>query len=183
MINKILIAVVIVLVLGGGYAWYFNQPEAPEAMMEREDEEMMKEGMKVNFIGRISMFPKDIEERMRKIMKKTEHNSNYLVNFAMAYGGRSEVLDATRKIAEQVKAGKLEIDQINEEVFSKNLYMPGEPDMIIRTGGEKRTSNFLPFQAAYSEWIFIDKMWPEFEKQDLLAAIEEFEHRDRRFGK
>ena len=61
--------------------------------------------------------------------------------------------------------------------------MPGEPDMIIRTGGEKRTSNFLPFQAAYSEWIFIDKMWPEFEKQDLLAAIEEFEHRDRRFGK
>jgi undecaprenyl diphosphate synthase len=101
----------------------------------------------------------------------------------MAYGGRAEVVDAAKKIASLVKEGKLDIDQINEETFSRNLYIKDEPDMIIRTGGEKRTSNFLNFQAAYSEWFFIDKPWPDFQKQDLLNAVAEYANRDRRFGK
>jgi undecaprenyl diphosphate synthase len=101
----------------------------------------------------------------------------------MAYGGREEVIDATVKIAKQIKEGKLDVNQINEETFSKNLYMADEPELIIRTGGEKRTSNFLIWQSHYSEWIFLEKLWPEFEKEDLIACIEDFKSRERRFGK
>lgn len=147
------------------------------------DEKIMEEGLRINFVGRIYMFPKDIEEKMRKIINKTKNNKNYIVNFAMAYGGRTEIIDAARKIAEQIKEGKLDVDQINEETFSRNLYFPDDCDMVIRTGGEKRTSNFLPFQGAYAEWIFVDKMWPEFEKEDLIAAIKDYRERERRFGK
>jgi undecaprenyl diphosphate synthase len=100
----------------------------------------------------------------------------------MAYGGRQEVIDATKKIAEQVKSGKLEIEKINEDVFFENLDQSSEPELIIRTGGEKRTSNFLNFQSAYSEWIFLDKHWPEFEKKDLVSAINEFSDRKIRRG-
>jgi len=100
----------------------------------------------------------------------------------MAYGGREEVVDATVKIAEQVKAGKLSIEDINEETFSRNLYTSDEPDLIIRTGGERRSSNFLAFQSAYSEWIYLEKMWPEFTKQDFVDAIQEYTTRNRRFG-
>jgi tritrans,polycis-undecaprenyl-diphosphate synthase [geranylgeranyl-diphosphate specific] len=147
------------------------------------DSRVMQEGVRINFIGRLGMFPQDVEHLMRQLIEKTKGNRNYTVNFAMAYGGRAEVVDAARRIAEQVRDGKLDLASINEEVFERNLYFPEDVDMIIRTGGEKRTSNFLPFQAAYSEWIFVDKMWPDFEKEDLMAAIEEFGQRERRFGR
>jgi len=142
-----------------------------------------KEQANINFIGRIYMFPKELQEKMHALMEKTKNYKRYRVNFAMAYGGREEVIDAAVKIAKQIKEGKLDVDQINEETFSKNLYMADEPELIIRTGGEKRTSNFLIWQSHYSEWIFLEKMWPEFEKQDLVACIEEFKQRERRFGK
>ena len=116
-------------------------------------------------------------------MDKTKNHKEHTINFAMAYGGREEVIDAVKKLAEDVKAGKLDIEKINEEVFAKNLYMESEPEMIIRTGGEKRTSNFLMWQSHYSEWIFLEKLWPEFEKEDFVACIEEFKNRQRRFGK
>ena len=148
-----------------------------------KNEDVMKEGIRVNFIGRISMFDNELETLMKQVMEKTKDNDRYIVNFAMAYGGRSEVVDATRKIAEQIKEGKLNIDQINEETFKNYLYTADEPDLIIRTGGEKRTSNFLPFQGAYSEWLFLEKTWPEFEKEDLIEAIAEYGRRERRFGK
>jgi len=148
-----------------------------------KNEDVMKEGIRVNFIGRICMFNSGLETLMRQVMEKTKDNDRYIVNFAMAYGGRSEVVDATRKIAEQIKEGKLNIDQINEETFKNYLYTADEPDLIIRTGGEKRTSNFLPFQGAYSEWLFLEKTWPEFEKEDLIEAIAEYGRRERRFGK
>ena len=148
-----------------------------------KNEDVMKEGIRVNFIGRICMFNSGLETLMRQVMEKTKDNYRYIVNFAMAYGGRSEVVDATRKIAEQIKEGKLNIDQINEETFKNYLYTADEPDLIIRTGGEKRTSNFLPFQGAYSEWLFLEKTWPEFEKEDLIEAIAEYGRRERRFGK
>ena len=128
------------------------------------------------------MFPKKIQEKMQKIMDLTKDHDRYIINFAMAYGGREEVIDATKKIAEKVKSGELNINDINESVFENNLYLNSEPDLIIRTGGEKRTSNFLAFQSAYSEYIFVDKMWPEFEKEDFVQCIEQYSKRKRRFG-
>jgi undecaprenyl diphosphate synthase len=101
----------------------------------------------------------------------------------MAYGGRSEVVDAVKKIVDQVKKGEISVNEINEEVFGKNLYMNDEPDLIIRTGGNHRTSNFLIWQSYYSEWIFLEKFWPEFEKEDLIECIQDFSKRERRFGK
>lgn len=142
-----------------------------------------KDKVRINFIGRIWKFPEDIQDIMKKLMYKTKDYNNYTVNFAMAYGGREEVLDAVKRIGEKVKNGKLDINEINEEIFSENLYMDHEPDLIIRTGGEKRTSNFLIWQSWYSEWLFLEKTWPEFEKEDLIKAIEDFSQRERRFGK
>lgn len=138
---------------------------------------------RITFIGRTWMLPKELQELQQKLMKATEKNSERRINFAMAYGGREEIIDAVKKIAEQVKAGKLDIDKINEETFSKELNLQNEPDLIIRTGGEKRTSNFLPWQSTYSEFIFIEKMWPEMTKEDFLTCIKEYEARERRFGK
>lgn len=147
------------------------------------DKRLEERDVRVNFIGRLWMLDKDIQESIQKIMDKTKSKKSYTVNFAIAYGGREEVVDATRKIAEQVKSGTLDIDKINDESFTENLWLSSSPDLIIRTGGERRTSNFLNFQAAYSEWIFLDKAWPEFEKEDLVSCVEEFSQRKRRFGK
>jgi len=149
----------------------------------KDDKRIHDNKIRINVIGRIWMFPNDVQESMREVMERTKNYSDYVINFAMAYGGRTEVIDATRKVAEMVKNGKINVEDINEEVFSKNLYFNDEPDLIIRTGGEKRTSNFLIYQGAYSEWIFLDKMWPEFEKEDLINCIEEYGKRDRRFGR
>jgi len=155
--------------------------EEAEKLLKKKSK-LKEEGVRINFIGRINMFPKGLYEDMKKIMEITKDNKKYIVNFAMAYGGREEVIDATVKIAKQIKDGKLNIDQINEETFSKNLYFNDEPDLIIRTGGERRTSNFLIWQSHYSEWIFLEKFWPEFEKEDLIQAIDEYKKRERRFG-
>lgn len=149
----------------------------------KDDPRIHENKIRINVIGRIWMFPKDLQEKMHEIMEKTKHYNDHIINFAMAYGGREEVIDAVKKISEQIKKGELDIDQINEETFSRNLYIKDEPDLIIRTGGEKRTSNFLIWQSHYSEWIFLEKMWPEFEKQDLIQAIEDYSNRRRRFGR
>lgn len=120
---------------------------------------------------------------MKELTEITKNNKGIILNFAMAYGGRQEIIDAVRKISMQVKQGKLDIEKINEEMFGNNLYMNSDVDLIIRTSGEKRTSDFLPWQGNYAEWIFLDKYWPEFEKKDLIQCIEEFNLRQRRFGK
>ena len=129
------------------------------------------------------MFPKDLQKLMHSITEKTKNNKGFIINFAMAYGGRQEVIDAVKKLVTRIKKGKLDIDQINESTFSKNLYTSDEPDLIIRTGGERRTSNFLIWQANYSEWVFLDKLWPEFEKQDLIECLKDYSKRERRFGR
>ena len=154
--------------------------DALEAL--QKDERIKKYGIHVRFIGRIHLFPPKVQDLMHTIMEQTKNNKNFFLNMAMAYGGRGEVIDAVRKIAHEVKEGTLNVEEINDAVFQDNLYMKSEPDLIIRTGGERRTSNFLPWQAAYSEWIFLEKTWPEFEKQDLVYAIQEFSDRERRFG-
>lgn len=134
--------------------------------------------IRINVIGRLEMFPKGIRKAMLDIMEKTKNHRNFTVNFAMAYGGRQEIVDAFRKIIKS----KIKPNQINEKLIANNLYLKSEPDLVIRPGGEIRTSNFLTWQSVYSEWIFIDKLWPEFTKQDLIKCIEEFNKRERRFG-
>jgi tritrans,polycis-undecaprenyl-diphosphate synthase [geranylgeranyl-diphosphate specific] len=134
-------------------------------------------------IGRYELFPKDVVKALEDAMERTKDYDQYYINFALAYGGREELTDAMKKIAQKVAEGKLKPADVNEKVIQENLYMKSEPDLIIRTGGEKRTSNFLMWQASYSEWFFIDKTWPEFTKEDLISIVEQFKQRERRFGK
>ena len=101
----------------------------------------------------------------------------------MGYGGRAEITDAVKKIAKKLKEGVIEIGNINEDMITENLYLADEPDLIIRPGGEKRVSNFLIWQGYYSEWYFSDKLWPEFTKEEMIRAIEDFKRRERRFGR
>jgi tritrans,polycis-undecaprenyl-diphosphate synthase [geranylgeranyl-diphosphate specific] len=139
--------------------------------------------MRICFIGRLVLFPADIQQIMQRIMDTTAHCEGFRVNIAVGYGGREEVVDAVKKIGEQIAAGTLSVNDINEKVFEHSLYLDSEPDLVIRTGGDKRTSNFLIWQSHYAEWFFLEKLWPEFEKEDLVAVIDEFSTRERRFGK
>jgi len=171
----------------------FNRPKdefnylmalfAKEFKAVKKDVRLHKNKIRINFIGRIDMFPKPVYDAMRELMEATKNYKAYIVNFAMAYGGRAEIIDATKKIAKKIKEGKLDVDKINEEVFSKELYMDSEPDLIIRTSGEQRTSGFLIWQGSYAELYWCQKMWPEFEKEDLIEAIEDYMLRERRFGR
>ena len=149
----------------------------------KDDERISRYKIKVNFIGRLSLFDEEMQALMNEVMNNTKNNNNLSINLAMAYGGQEEVLDAVKKISEQVKKGDLDISKINKEVFEDNLYLKSSPDLIIRTGGEKRTSNFLNYQSAYSEWIFLEKMFPEFEKEDFIECLQEYSKRERRFGR
>ena len=148
-----------------------------------DNKDIYKNKIKISFLGRLYLFPKDIQERMYRIIDKTKNNDKYIVNFAMAYGGRAEIVDAVKRIGEKIKEGNLDVKSINEKLFNDNLYMGDDADLIIRTGGEKRTSGFLPWQGTYAELIFVDKSLPEFEKEDFLQCIKEFQSRKRRFGK
>ena len=139
--------------------------------------------IRINFIGRIELFPKEVYSKMLELTEATKDYSDYLVNFAMAYGGREEIVDAIKKIGRKIEAGEITDAEIDEELVNKNIYMKDEPDFIIRTGGDHRTSNFLIWQSWYSEWFFLEKTWPEFEKEDLIACMSEFMQRERRFGK
>ena len=170
----------------------FNRPETEfnylmnlfkkEFKRLSNDHQLQEKEIRINFIGRLWMLDEELQQILNEISNKTKNNSKFTVNFAIAYGGRQEVVDATIKIAEQVKSGELNISKINEETFSNNLWSSSEPDLIIRTGGEIRTSNFLNFQAAYSEWIFLEKSWPEFEKEDFISTIDEYTSREIRKG-
>lgn len=170
----------------------FNRPEDEKKFLFEiftkefnrmlHDERLMTEGVKVNFIGRLHMFPQELQDAMEQLRKKTENNSMFIVNFALAYGGRAEIVDAARKMAEDLRHGKISPEDITLETFDRYLYMKDDVDLIIRTGGEKRSSGFVLWQGAYAEWIFLEKMWPEFEKEDLLSCLEEFKKRERKFG-
>jgi tritrans,polycis-undecaprenyl-diphosphate synthase [geranylgeranyl-diphosphate specific] len=139
--------------------------------------------IRIKFIGRIALFPKEVYSKMLELMEATNAYNDYTVNFAMAYGGREEIVDAIKKIGRAIEAGEITDEEINEELVNKHVYMKDEPDFIIRTGGDHRTSNFLIWQSWYSEWFFLEKTWPEFEKEDLVTCMNEFMQRERRFGK
>jgi tritrans,polycis-undecaprenyl-diphosphate synthase [geranylgeranyl-diphosphate specific] len=182
------------------YAWSienFNRPKEEfeyilklfkEAFKDLEGNEKLQEregapGIRVKFLGRIGLFPNDVTKIMHSLMEKTSGNTGMTVNFCMAYGGRQEITDAAKKMISDAEAGRLSGKDINDETFKRYLYTPDEPDIIIRTGGEQRLSGFLLYQSSYSELFFVEKLWPEFEKQDLLKCIEEFRQRERRFGR
>jgi len=150
-----------------------------EAFKTISKEKIEKNRIKIRFIGNLHLLPQDLREECKKLEKATINNSNFIVNFAIAYGGRQEIIDAVKSIIKN----KIKPEELTEEIFEKNLLLSSEPDMIIRTGGEKRTSNFLPWQSTYSEWFFLDKFWPEFDKKDLIECIEEFKARKRNYGK
>ncbi len=141
------------------------------------DKRIEKNRVRIRFIGRLHLLPKKLQERIKAIHEKTKEFKDKIMNFAMAYGGREEIVDAVNRI---LNRGRKEI---SEHEFQRYLYMESEPDIIIRTGNVIRTSNFLPWQAIYSEWFFLEKMWPEITKQDIKEIVDEYYNRERRFGK
>ena len=138
---------------------------------------------KIKFIGRIWMFSNEIQNIMNKVVEKTKNNKKYKINFAMAYSGRAEIVDAVKKLAEKIKYNKLDPNSIDENLVQENLYLNSDPDLIIRTS-ESRLSGFLLWQSSYSEIIFLpNRLWPEFTKEDFIECLEEYSRRERRFGK
>lgn len=143
-----------------------------------------KDDIKINVIGRKDNLHEDLKEEIEKAVEKTKNNTGMILNIAFNYGGRDEIVHATRKIAEQVKDGKLNAEEIDEKTFANNLYTANQPDpdLLIRTSGEERISNFLLWQIAYTEFVFSNKYWPEFGEADLDEAIKMYQQRTRKFG-
>ncbi len=143
-----------------------------------------EEGARLKFIGSRENMPAELLELMEQAESKTENFDKFTVNIALNYGGRAEIVSAVKKIAEDVKSGKMASEEINEDVFSDYIYTSTQPDpdIIIRPGGEKRISNFLLWQNAYSELIFMDVLWPDFTEKDLDEAVEIYASRNRRYG-
>ncbi|HIU51835.1 MAG TPA: isoprenyl transferase [Candidatus Merdicola faecigallinarum] len=142
------------------------------------------ENIKINVLGDITRLSESMQKSINKCMERTKENTGIIFNIALNYGGRAEIVNAVKKIAKQVKEGKIQCEEIDENTISENLYTKGQPDpdLLIRTSGELRTSNFLPWQIVYSEFVFVEKHWPDFSEEDLIRAIEEYQKRNRKFG-
>ena len=159
------------MVILGGYLDYFSDKAETE-------------NIKINILGDISRVDKKLQKKILEAVEKTKDNTGLTLNIAFNYGGRNEIVYAMRNIAKLVEDKDINIDDIDEDLISKNLYTKEQPDpdLLIRTGGELRISNFLPWQSVYSEFYFTDKYWPDFKNEDLLEAIAEYQKRNRRFG-
>jgi len=151
-----------------------------------KDERIHKNKVRVKVIGRINLLPQNLQKLVEEVEKATQNYDKHFLNIAFAYGGRAEIVDAARKIAEKVQRKELKPEEVNEGIFEKYLYtshLPKQdPDLIIRTSGEERLSGFLLWQSAYSELCFLDVYWPDFRFIDLLRAVRTFQKRKRRFG-
>ena len=145
------------------------------------DQELIDNEIRIKHIGRKEMLPRTLQDLVRKIEEKTKRFKRHVVNFAMAYGGQEEIIDAVKKLFSD---RKVKINELTPQIFNNYLQLASYPDLIIRTSGEKRTSNFLVFQQAYSEWFFPKMYWPDFTKKDLINIIDDYlGKRERRFGK
>ena len=140
--------------------------------------------IKIRVLGDIENLDKSLKDSIQKIVEKSKNNTGLTLNIAFNYGGRAEIVRAVKNISEKVERKEIKTEDINEDLITDNLYTCGEPDpdLLIRTGGELRISNFLLWQLAYTEFLFIDKYWPDFSEEDFLKAIKTFEARNRKFG-
>ena len=140
--------------------------------------------IRIRLLGNIDGLDEGLRNSINRIMENSKDNTGLTLNIAFNYGGRDEITRAVRSITEKAINNEINVEDINEQLITDNLYTKGEPDpdLIIRPGGELRVSNFLLWQLAYSEFLFVDKYWPDFSKKDLLDAIEVFEKRNRKFG-
>lgn len=152
--------------------------------LDERKAENEEKGIKVNFIGDRTGIPKDILKMMGYSERITRKKDHVILNIAINYGGRQEILHSVQEIAKEVEKGKLQASEITEEMISEHLYTGGlpDPDLIIRPSGEYRLSNFLLWQSAYSEFWYSDILWPDFTEEDFTAALRDFEKRNRRFG-
>ncbi len=152
--------------------------------IRRELDDLARNGVCIRMIGDRSKLAPDIVQLIADAEAKTRDNRTLTLTIALSYGGQDEIVSAARRIAEQVAAGKLQPSEVTAQVLENNLETAGipDPDLVIRTSGEQRLSNFLLWQTAYSELIFIDKLWPDFSAQDLADAVTEFQRRERRYG-
>jgi len=155
-----------------------------ERYLKRETQNLIKKNIRFNCIGELGKLPAEILSSIDKATEATQRCSGLHLIFAISYGARNEITDACRQIAEKVKSGKLDPSQITSKVISEHLMTPADfaPDLVIRTSGELRLSNFLLWQLAYSELYFTETLWPDFNKTDLLKAFESYRSRNRRFG-
>ena len=150
------------------------------SMLKNEIKELERNNIVFNVVGRVEDLPKSVQNIISDVIDRTKHNTGLILSLALSYGGRQEIIDAVNKI---IVSKKSEI--IDEGIVKNNLYCPEipDPDLIIRTAGEYRLSNFLLWQSAYSELFVSKKNWPDFKKKDLMEALKDFENRDRTFGK
>ncbi len=150
-----------------------------------ELDEMMKNNIRLIATGRINELPLARREVLKSAIRQTANNTGLTLNLALNYGGRTEILDAVRSIAGMVRDGRLDPEDIDERLFSAQLYTAGlpDPDLLIRTSGERRLSNFMMWQTYYTEIYITDTLWPDFGKREFLEAVEDFMRRERRFGR
>ena len=153
--------------------------------IKSEISKMKENNIKFNVIGFRDKLPQKINDQLDFAISETKNNDGLKLNLALAYGARSELIHAISLLIDQLKNDNLKIDDINEEIISQNLFTKNipDPDLLIRTGGENRLSNFLLWQSAYTELYFSNKFWPDFNKEDLYEALHDYERRDRRFGR
>ena len=142
------------------------------------------ENIKVQFLGDTTAFKPKMQKGIENCIERTKNNTGVTFNIALNYGGRAEILKAVKEISNIVKQGNLNVEDISEDIISNSLYTKGmpDPDLLIRTSGEMRLSNFLPWQLVYSEFLFVEKNWPDFSEEDLEDAIFEYQKRTRKFG-
>lgn len=152
--------------------------------LRRELHELHENQVSIRTLGDISLLPLEAQKELEKSVVKTKNNPGLILNLALNYGGRAELTRAVKKIAGEAKQGKRLPEEINEELISSYLFTAGlpDPDLLIRTSGEMRLSNFMLWQLAYTEIVVLDQFWPDFNPKALLDAIREYQQRDRRFG-
>ena len=152
--------------------------------IEKELRELHENNVRVRILGDYEQLPKEAVKSLERSLETTKNNTGLQFNIALNYGGRNEILKSVRKLAKEVEDGTLKADDITEEKIAENLYTAGipDPDMIIRTSGEERLSNYLLWQCAYSEFVFTDVLWPDFTREEYEKTIEIFQNRKRRFG-
>lgn len=156
-----------------------------ERLLQRELDEMIREGVKISFVGNLSALSESLQQQIGRAVNATAHNQAVHLTIAMNYGSRAELTQVCRRIAEQVQQGQLQVQAVDEALIEKHLYTAGspDPDLLIRTSGEQRVSNYLLWQLAYTELYFTDTLWPDFDRAALHQALIYFQGRDRRFGK